>query len=91
MGAASSRKKLDPMPLLADAVKQCVATHRPAAGWNVKLTMESTYDEVVDVIPTAGAGDKLPIANCLVEAVWALRLPAKDYNLSRETFKLDFK
>jgi subtilisin-like proprotein convertase family protein len=89
MGAASSRRKLDPMPLLADAVKQCVATHKPAAGWNVQMTLESTYDEVVDVIPTAG--DKLPIANCLVEAVWALRLPAKDYNLSRETFRLDFK
>jgi hypothetical protein len=91
MGSASVRKLPNPMPLLADAVRQCVARHEPPAGWSVQLTLESTYDEVVDVIPTAGAGATLPIASCLVEAVWALRLPAKDYNLSRESFTLDFK
>ena len=88
MGAASSRKKPDPKSLLADATRACVAKHAPAAGWKVTLAMESTYDEVVDVYPTAG--DKLPITACLVEAVWALRLPRASYNVAREAFTLDF-
>jgi subtilisin-like proprotein convertase family protein len=89
MGGASSRKKPEPASMLGDAVKTCVATHKPAAGWTVTLAMESTYDEVVDVY--VKAGDKLPIAACLVEAVWALRLPAATYNMSRERFTLELR
>ncbi len=88
MGSASGRKPPDPLLLLEAAIKKCVATHKPAAGWSVRLGMESTYDEVVDVI--VESGDKQPVAACLVEAVWALRLTAA-YNLSREGFTLSFK
>jgi hypothetical protein len=76
------------MTLLADAARKCVATHRPAAGWHVELTMETTWDEVVDVVP--GTGGSLPIAACLVEAVWAVQLTAA-YDLERETFALAFR
>ncbi|HUQ04430.1 MAG TPA: proprotein convertase P-domain-containing protein [Kofleriaceae bacterium] len=88
MGSASSRKKPDPASLLGDAIKTCVATHKPAAGWTVTLAMESTYDEVVDVQPKAG--DKA-LAACLVEAVWALRLPGSVYNMSRERFTFELR
>ncbi len=89
MGSPSGRKKPDPMVLLEEGIKQCVATHKPATGWSAGLTMESTYTEVVDVI--VSSGDKLPITTCLVEAVWALRLPGSTYNLRRETFRLAFR
>jgi hypothetical protein len=36
-------------------------------------------------------GDQLPIASCLIEAVWALRLPGAIYNVSREIFTLDVR
>ncbi len=85
-GVGTHRISPDPMALVADAAKRCVALHKPAAGWKVDLTMESTYDEVVDVIVDSGTG---PLAACLVEAVWAANLtPA--YDLERETFTLSF-
>lgn len=88
LGSASTRKKPDPMALLGDAARRCVDKHRPAAGWRARLTMESTYDEVVDVIVDDGAA--LPVTPCLVEAVWALRLTAA-FDRSRERFALEFR
>ncbi|HVV87280.1 MAG TPA: proprotein convertase P-domain-containing protein [Kofleriaceae bacterium] len=89
-GAGSARPRVapDPMALVAAAAKACIAKHRPAPGWHVALTLESTYDEVVDVTVDDGAGQ--PIAPCLVEAVWAADLPADRYTEERERFPLDF-
>ncbi len=83
----AARLRPDPKALLADAIKTCVATHKPAAGWQTELTLESTYDEVVDVVVGGGAG--APITTCLVEAVWALQLTG-DYDQTRESFALRF-
>lgn len=85
-GVMVHRVTPDPMALVADAAKQCVVTHKPPAGWKVDLTMESTYDEVVDVIVDSGTG---PLASCLVEAVWAADLTSA-YDQARETFQLSF-
>ena len=76
------------MSLVADGAKRCVAQHQPAAGWSVKLTLETTLDEVVDVVPVAGAD--LPIAACLVEATWAIRLDAA-FHETRATYPLEFQ
>jgi subtilisin-like proprotein convertase family protein len=80
------RTKPDLMALVADRAKACVAKHKPAADWNVTVEVETTKDEVVDVATTS----KLPIAACLVEAVWAVRLDSR-WNLEREEFTLDFR
>lgn len=77
----------DPMKLVAAEARKCVDKHKPAAGWKARLTLESTYDEVVDVVIADGA--TLPVTSCLVEAVWAVRL-TDEYKLSRETFTLAF-
>ncbi len=59
---------------------ECVRDHHPAAGWHVTLTVETTRDEIVDV---AAASD--PLASCLAETAWNVRLTS-DYDLEREEF-----
>jgi hypothetical protein len=89
MGSASVRRiPPDPRKLFTAGIARCVAAHKPAAGWKVQLRLDTTYDEVVDVAPTA-TGKPTAFTSCLVEMVWAIQLPATDYNLSRERFTLD--
>ncbi|MEZ4399684.1 MAG: proprotein convertase P-domain-containing protein [Kofleriaceae bacterium] len=80
------RVRPEPMRLLAGARDRCVAAVAPAAGWQVTLTLETTYAEVVDVVPAAAS----PMASCLAEAVWALDLGA-DYWMQRASFPLTFE
>ena len=87
-GLGGGRIPPDPMALLASAARACVATHRPPAGWATELALETTYDEVVDVVVGAGAGQ--PVTTCLVEAAWALAL-TPSYDRERETFTLRFR
>jgi subtilisin-like proprotein convertase family protein/Mg-chelatase subunit ChlD len=63
----------------------CVRKHAPAAGWHVTLDVETTRDEIVDV----ATGDKTPFAACLVEATWAVRLPAAQFFEEREQFTVE--
>jgi subtilisin-like proprotein convertase family protein len=69
-------------------VEACVRSVKPAAGWRVALTVETTKDEVVDVNLAGGAG---AMATCLAEAVWSLRLDEKTFSLDSETFDLVFQ
>jgi len=80
------RKKPDLMSLVDAGARACVAAHHPAAGWSVTAEVETTLDEVVDV----STASKTPIAACLVEAVWAVRLDTR-FDRSRESFELTFK
>jgi hypothetical protein len=67
-------------------VTACTKAHPPAAGWTVTLVVETTKQEVVDVTPvTTGA-----LAACLVETVWALKLPA-GFVRDRETFRVTLR
>jgi subtilisin-like proprotein convertase family protein len=70
--------------LMKPHVKRCVALHKPTPGWNVSLRVETTLDEVVDVIlrkkPTA-------LGRCLVEGAWTIRL-TRHYDLRHETFQI---
>src|SRR5690606_20504442 len=56
--------------LLADDAASC---RRQYAGPAVTLAADTTLDEVVDVVSRSPAGK---LVDCLVEAAWALRLPA---------------
>ncbi|MBK9033957.1 MAG: proprotein convertase P-domain-containing protein [Myxococcales bacterium] len=78
----------DPMTLLRAPAAACVAKHKPAAGWSVRLDLETTSHEVVDVIP--GAGAEQPVGTCLTEAVWALQLP-RSFDDERATYPLTFR
>ncbi len=60
-----------PLRVLLDP-SACVARARPPAGWHVTLQVESTRDEIVDV---RARGPESPLTACLVEAMWAVRLP----------------
>ena len=71
--------------LIAPHVKRCVARHRPAAGWSVTLTVHTTHDEIVDVIPNRRR--RSPLQKCLVEGTWTVRL-TKAFNLEREVFSV---
>jgi hypothetical protein len=51
----------------------CVRAHRANAA-EVQLAVETTHDEIVAVDVIAGAG---ALADCLVEATWAVRLDAR--------------
>jgi hypothetical protein len=60
----------------------CERTVKPADGWRVTLEVETTKDEIVDVIP--GASDAMTA--CLVEAAWNVRLDPATFQDSRERF-----
>jgi hypothetical protein len=76
-----------PQPDLQSLIdtKACIKTHRPATGWGVKLWIETTHDEIVDVQLQNGSG---PLAACLVEAAWAVRLDHR-FDMQREVFHVD--
>ena len=69
--------------LLDHEVKACVAANHPAVGWTRDLTVETTRDEVVDV----RSKDTDAMSQCLVEAVWGVRLTAA-YTLERDEYAL---
>ena len=87
-GGGIGRVRPDPMALVATAAKKCVAIHTPVAGWQVVVALESTYDEVVDVVTETAAAPAL--TSCLVEAVWAVQLTSA-YDEPRDTFTLTFR
>jgi hypothetical protein len=63
----------------------CVKTHAPVVGWSVKLEVETTRDEIVDVKVRNGFG---AMADCLVETAWRVRLDPR-FDQERDTFVVD--
>lgn len=84
MGGMGVMRRVPNLASLIDTTA-CVAQHKPAAGWKVQLTVETTRDEIVDVAVTGGAG---PLATCLLETTWQVRLDSR-WNLERESFVVD--
>ncbi len=74
--------------LLAPALARCREAQHPPAGWSVTLDVETTLDEIVDV--AVPKGDPTGMADCLVEAAWALRLGA-DFASSNDRFVLTLR
>ena len=68
-GTGGGRRPPDLQSLID--TRACLAKHKPAAGWSVKLAVETTSDEIVDVSVRNGSG---ALADCLVEATWKVRL-----------------
>ena len=71
LGSSVNWTPPDLAALLKQSAERCIAELHPPAGWSVALSVETTLDEVVDVTAT---GTAHPVRECLVEAVWALRL-----------------
>lgn len=63
----------------------CVKKHAPPVGWGVKLDVETTRDEIVDLKIRNGFG---AMADCLVETVWRLRLDDR-FDEKRDAFLVD--
>jgi hypothetical protein len=82
MGASGSRPRLDD---LVDR-EPCVDKVKPRGPWSVGFSVDTTRDEIVDVVVTSGAAD--PMAACLVEAVWATRLD-DSYNHDHDAFAFE--
>jgi hypothetical protein len=59
----------------------CVRKHGTGEPWSVKLKIELTRDEIVDVDVLDGTD---PLAACLVEAAWSVRLPP-DFDRQRDS------
>jgi subtilisin-like proprotein convertase family protein len=74
-GSSGSRSRSISRPdlakLLAPAAEACLRAH-PVGKERVALRVETTLDEVVDVVI---AGGPRAAATCVAEAAWALRLP----------------
>ncbi len=71
MGSRSARRAWTLPELMAPALVACVAEHRPPADWSVELRVETTLDEVVDVIV---AERPSPLEVCVREAAWGVTL-----------------
>jgi hypothetical protein len=52
------------------------------------LEVETTRDEIVDVILKQGGG---PLGQCVVEAAWAVRLPRASLDFPRDRFTLEYR
>ena len=58
----------------------CLAKHPQTGAWSVKLSVEITRSEVVDVVPW----NHSDLERCFAEQVWALRLDPAHYYVDRE-------
>lgn len=58
--------------LVAPGVAACKKKSRPRDGWSLDLAVETTSQEIVDVLPARPLTDALDA--CVVEAIWAVAL-----------------
>ncbi len=79
-GGSITRRNVDFSRLVE--TQSCVKSVRPTAPWEVLIHVETTKDEVVDVEPST----QTPMALCLAEVIWALRLDKDVFSLTREDF-----
>ncbi|MBW2458198.1 MAG: proprotein convertase P-domain-containing protein [Deltaproteobacteria bacterium] len=71
--------------VMADDVEACTKKHAPKPGWSVKLDLQLTYEEIVDI--DAPKGD---LARCIAEAAWKVALPDYEYSKKRDTLTVSF-
>jgi hypothetical protein len=72
--------------LMVAPVAACARAHSPAPGWSVALSIATPFKEIVDV---QASGTHEPMRACVVEAAWALALPA-GYRAKRANYRADF-
>ncbi|MCE9574223.1 MAG: proprotein convertase P-domain-containing protein [Deltaproteobacteria bacterium] len=82
-GGMTARHKPDFRRLIDTAA--CVASVKPTAPWSATLEIETTRHELVDAQPDAHS----PMADCLVETAWNLRLDPGMFPLEHESFTVE--
>ncbi len=78
-GGLGNAKPFTLEELVAKPLKTCIDMHHPATNWSLDFDVESTYREIVDVIPKRGL--QTAMDRCAVEAVWKAQLT---WNFKRE-------
>ncbi len=58
--------------LVSKGIQKCMSKHQPGPSWKLELKVESTLQEIVDVIPQRKPASAMD--TCAVEAVWNTRL-----------------
>ena len=86
MSGKRSSVRPDMAKLLAPAIAACLRAH-PVGKDRVLLHVETTLDEVVDVVIVGGPRDA---AHCVAEAAWALRLPENAFVRPHDTHEVSF-
>jgi subtilisin-like proprotein convertase family protein len=81
---ARGRVRPDLARLLAPAIEACLRAH-PVGKDRVLLRVETTLDEVVDVVILGGPREA---AHCVAEAAWALRLPEDAFVQARDAYEV---
>ncbi len=71
--------------VMQDAVAACTKKHAPKPGWSVKLDLQLTYEEIVDIDTPRDA-----MAQCIAEAAWQVSLPDYKYTKERDTLTVTF-
>lgn len=71
------------------AVQVCVAKHAPAKGTKISLKVDTTFDEVVDVVTATGTTPR-GLTSCLVDAVWTAELSSCRFTARRERVSVDW-
>ncbi|HSR99407.1 MAG TPA: proprotein convertase P-domain-containing protein [Kofleriaceae bacterium] len=86
-GYGSGGGRLARRPDLRDLIDTtaCERSLHPPTGWRVALDIETTRDEIVDVL----APSRDPLTTCLVEATWAVRLDLAAFPLERDRFHVE--
>jgi hypothetical protein len=82
LGLGRRTPRLD--KLIAPAVRRCKARFRPPAGWQLRLTVETTYDEIVAVNVRGPRGR---LRRCILKVVWQTRLSGP-FVTERDTFPI---
>jgi len=82
--ASGLRTPPDLSALMKPHVKRCVSRHKPNPGWDVRLWVETSYDEVLDVV---GRGTTSAMVRCLLEGAWRLRLTSA-FDKRRDSYNL---
>lgn len=85
-GGSSQRPAPDLAKLLGPAIEACLRAH-PVGTDRVQLRVETTRDEVVDVVIIGGPQ---AAATCVAEAAWALRLPEDVFVRPHEAHDVSF-
>jgi len=83
-GVGGARRAWTIPELMTTGISACVAEHRPQADWSVDLQVETTYQEIVDVIV---ADRPSALERCLLEAAWAVNL-TWNFSDERRTYPL---
>lgn len=83
-GSGPPRRAWTLPELMAAGISACVAEHRPEPDWSVDLRVETTFQEIVDVIAAERPSD---LERCLLEAAWAVDL-TWNFSDERRTYPL---